>query len=470
MSSSSLALKEETLEKEIPSWVFDILEDETPDRRFWITKGLGSGGTYGLAIWHYSLCLLNYKSKISWSIAPTFQQVADTLIPTFLEVLTTVFELKEGQDFEVVTSGRPRITLKKTKQEIHFKSANRPDRMVGANVSHISATECGLWGRMAYEKSSARLRCPRALRRQYLGEGTPEGFNWWEKEANFEEGINELKNAVRLILHTADNVYLPSGYVKMLEETYSYDPAKLASYLFGLFVSFNRGTAYWEFYESRNVKLDLRASPLLPIVFSWDFGKSPLSTVYLQYQPFQVKNEYRKKIIVLGEGDGKARGVLDACADFVDWVSTLEGGLTAYKNTAIHLDGGHDGYFSSHLTELCAYDQATQYLRKYFNNVITVAERAAPLVKDRLERANAILAYERCIIAKWCRNTIESLSQTSLIAGTWQLDKKKGKRAGDDAWNDKSHFGDALTYAIFRLTMGEDLERPSRKRTLGINT
>lgn len=441
---------------EAPDWVWDALQDTTEDRTFWVTKGLGSGGTYGLVIWHYLKCLQNHKSKFSWSIAPTYQQVADTLIPTFTEVFTNFFGMSELVDFEVIQSGRPRILLSQTGQEIHFKSANRPDRMVGPSVSHVSGTEIGLWPRMAYEKSSARLRCPKAECLQYLGEGTPEGLNWWQKEADLKTEVDEERNYKRIILHTADNRHLKPGYVPKLKRTYAYDPAKLESYLYGRFVPFTKGTAYWEFVEARNVTEGLSASRYLPIRFTWDFGVSPLPWVAIQAQPRERAGRRLTVYCAVAESNGKSRGLLDACAEFVEAFDPV-----IYSDTVIELDGGHDGYFGSHLAESCAFDTIQQYLKRYYKTVIVVAARAAPHRKDRLERCNALMAYNMYLVDSRCVNLIHSHRMSSLKDGTWEFEKKKGE--------DPTHFGDAASNALFNMTKAMDLEDQTLKRYAGLN-
>lgn len=442
----------------LPWYVHKCIRDTTEDRRFWWTKGLGSGGTYGLAIWHYLKCLQNHRSPFSWCIAPTFQQVADTLLPTFAEVFQVEFGLVEGEDYKVVASGRPRIYFPKRRQIIHFRSANRPDRMVGPSVSHVSGTEVGLWTREAFEKSTARLRCPKAVANQYLGEGTPEGFNWWEKEANFLEGVNEEKNARRIILHTSDNSFLKPGYVDQLRRTYEYDPGKLESYLYGKFVSFTKGTAYWEFFESRNVKSDLKPDRHLPILLCFDFNKSPIAWVAMQRQPHTSKagNRYFR-FAALAESSGKSRGMQDACAEFIAAFPRSD-----YGNSRIEVYGDPSGYAGSHLSLNSGYDQIAQYLRPYYPSLQILAARSAPEIQARLERVNALLAYELYVVASTCTNLIKSHKLTNLKNGMWQFEKPKG-----DDW---THWSDGTGYPLYQLTKGDDLEKPDRKKVYGINS
>lgn len=451
MSISLIERNQTKVVLNIPDWVYEILEDATPSRRFWITKGLGSGGTYGAAIWHYAMCLINNRSRLSWAIAPTFQQVIDTLIPSFVDVLMNQFHLRDSIDFEVIRSGFPRINLLRSKQEIHFKSANKPERLVGASISHCLMTEPGLIKREAYEKSSARLRCPRANRIQYLLEGTPEGLgDFYEQEANFEEEINEDKNYKRVILWTEDNIYLPKDYVNNLKRAYSYDTHKLESYLYGRFIPFTKGSAYWEFAHSRNVKLDVKPSEQSTITMTWDWNHTPLAWVALQKRTVWTLSGQYTRYEVSGESSGKSKGIMDACAEFIAQYPP-----DRYKNTPIEIDGGCDGYAQSHLSSLCAFDQVIQVLKKYYNNVRVVAERSAPRIEHRLQRHNALLAYSYLIVAAWCRNTIKSHETTNLKPNTWDIDKPK-----NDLF---SHWGDALGYAIFRLTKGLDLEQNDGK-------
>lgn len=442
----------------LPDWVDDFYHDKTDYRSFYCTKGLGAGGTYGGVLWHVLMCFENNKSPLSWAIAPTYQQVADTLIPTFAEVLSDEFELEEGIDYSIVVSNRPRLILHLTGQEIHFKSANRPDRLVGPSISHILGTEPGLWDKVAFEKSEARLRCKRAKRRQKLYEGTPEGLgNAYELRANFDEGVNQERNARRAIVKTSHNLHLPGQYVESLNSTYAYDPAKLESYVNGLFVSFAKGSAYWEFRESRNVTLGVKASEYLPLIFNWDFGTSPLAWVGAQMQPVTKKNGERvHRFVALAEGSGNARGLMDACAEFVDAFPPHE-----FSNTPIWIHGGHDGFFGSHLSDLCAYDQIYNYLKRYYRIVEIRAARKAPEIKDRLERVNALFLYERYVIAAWCRNLIKSHSQSNLKDGTWKLEKKKD--------NDLTHFSDSVGDALMQLFRDTDLESPMTKRIYGVN-
>lgn len=443
-------------EATIPDWVFDIGACDAPDRKFWITKGLGAGGTYGLAIWHIARCFRNAKSPFSWCLGPTYQQVADTLLPTFAQVLTDVFNMSEEVHYRIVPSGRPRIELLRTKQTIHFRSTNRPERLVGANISHASGTEPGLWPREAFEKTEARIRCPRAEIHQVLFEGTPEGLgNPYEEMANFPEGVDEGRNAQRIILHTEHNPVLKPGYVTKLQRTYAYDPAKLEAYLYGRFTSFSRGSGYWEFRDSRNVRADLQAAKSAPLLFCWDFNRSPLAWCVMQRQVVANRWNTWHRFSVVAESSGRSRGVLDGVAEFIAKFPPHTWG-----DVRIEVYGDPSGYAGSHMSPSCAYDLIQQALQRRYHEVVIAAARSAPSIKDRLERHNALLAFGRIVIDSRCVNTIKSHTQTNLKKGMWQIEKPQGE--------DWTHYADALGYPLYQLTKGENLENEEQEEVLGI--
>lgn len=448
------------LEFELPDWVYDILQDETKFRKHWITKGLGSGGTYGGAIWHYVLCQLNHRSRASWAVAPTFTQVIDPLIPTFTQVLTEVFELQEGVDFKVVSSQFPRIDLVRTRQQIFFKSAAHPERLVGANISHALGTELGLWkNASAFQKVMSRIRCPNAERLQFLGEGSPEGMNWWADEANFDPGVDEDRNATRTVLETDDNPYLPDGYIENnLELVYAHDRIKLQSYRRGLFVPFTKGTAYWNYVDRYPmVSLDMVPDKSLPILWCWDFNRAPLAWVVMQ-QGYQEKFGIRyPKFRVLHESSGTSKGLLEASAEFMARFPSREWG-----DHRIEIYGDASGYSGSHKAPLCDYSQIENYMREgHYARVAVRASRDNPDVRPRLERTNALFAYDMVQIAAHCHRLRSGLTTTALKEGTWNIEKPQ-----KDTW---THYPEAMDYGLFQMTIGLDLNAPAMAKKFGVN-
>jgi hypothetical protein len=446
-----------------PFWVWNLLHDQTNYRCHWITKGLGAGGTHGAVLWHLLTCRENPESRYSWSIGPTFTQVENTLIPEFIKVLYDYFGLLEGLHFDVVMSKRPRIVMKcwKTRrgpQEIHFFSAEKAERFVGPSISHASGTEVGLWRRVAYEKTRARIRCSLAKVKQFLLEGTPEGFNWYEKEANFPEGIDLKRNYRRIILHTSDNPTLEADYIDNLRNAYSYDPGKLESYLFGLFVSFTRGTAYWEFYESRNVlKYIPKPIPGVELMFCWDFNRTPLAWVVLQ--KFTTEKNYirSQRWVAIAESSGKSRGLMDGCAEFM-----AQFPKERFGRTPIKIYGGHDGWSERHNTEACDFQMIQQYLKAgQFVDVEILADDHAPSIRNSLEKMAALMSYDMFAVSPECTKTINAFAKTTLIDGTWNFDKPAGE--------DWTHYGDGPRYCLFQLYKHTNIVNPRAREQYGTN-
>lgn len=446
----------------IPWWVFDSLEDRTPDLVTWVTGGLGSGKSYGSALWHIQRCRENFKSPFSWVVAPTHAKVNSIVIPALVEVMSNHFHWVEGRDFTVHSGAPAQVYLKRTGQTIYGHSANKWRLMVGENISHYTATEVGYYqSRDWLDKCEARARCPKAKIIQGMGEGTPEGTeNWYAEVADFTEGYHpEFPKILhkRIRLETADNPHLRSGYEDKVRRSCAHDAGKLESYLYGRFVPFTKGTAYWEFFHSRNVVLDVAASKQLPILLCWDFNKSPLAWVTIQRQPHETRSGYRfHRYVALSESSGKARGIMDACVEFMAQYPPSE-----WADVPVRVYGDPSGYFGSHLSASDAYDTIRQHLSRYYRRVELLAARAAPSIQSRLERVNALLANEEFLVAAWLRNTIKSLTNTALKKGMWQIDKPK-----DD---DVTHWGDALGYMLFQETKESDLGRHSPPKTYGTN-
>lgn len=445
------------LEKELPDWVYDCLVD-TDTKVHWITGGLGSGKTYGSALWHISRCFENYKVRKSWHIAPTHAKAKLISIPAFIEVFADWFNMLEGRDFTVTYTAPATIYIKRTKQLIVFHSAQKWQSLVGENISHWSATEVGYYqGREWFDRCQFRARHPESYCIQGLGEGTPEGTtNSYAELANFD-GFDPVNKARRTILWTDDNPWLKPDYIDTLERTLSYDPGKLQSYRYGVFVPFQKGTAYWEFFYSRNVVLDVKVDPHLPLLLCFDFNKSPLAWVLMQRQRIDRNFIRYHRFVALDETSGKCRGLMDACAEFISKYPP-----DRFGNCNIEIYGDPSGFAGSHKAPSCDFNQIEQYLSGRYASVTVKANRSAPGVEARLDRHNALMAYEQFVVAAWCRNLIRSLTETALKDGMrGEIDKPPGE--------DWTHYADAVGYPLFQLTKNETLEAPAKPKIRGVN-
>jgi hypothetical protein len=445
-----------TIKRTIPSWVYEILSSERFSTYF-VTGGLGSAKSTGAAISFIGWMLQHPQVKQWWAVAPTYTQAENALIPICIWVLEEFYGLKLDRDYRLLKD-KPSQIVFKNGQKLYFHSGDRAERMVSATIGGYWISEAGIQKRTVYENCTARARDKKAGRLLKIVEGTPEGDGWYRDEADFHK-VNKEKGYRRVILHTEDNkANLAADYIPNLLNVYANQPEKIKSYLFGEFASFNRGSAYWDFYESQNVILDAKTHKQYPIIITWDFNVSPLSWVAQQRQPFYLGMELTKleRLIALAESSGESRGLLNACAEFIKRFPPDE-----YKNTQIHIDGGHDGYASSMRADQCAFNEIRDLLRKYYSNVKIIAEKSAPRVKHRLERVNVLFAYKRYMISSECAKLIKSYNTACIKPGTYELEKKKGE--------DPTHYSDAGDYGAYNNMADVNLDGAQQPAVGGIN-
>lgn len=445
-----------------------LIDDVTPERTFAVTGALGAGKTTGAAYVVIDRWLLNKDSQFTWCVAPTATRCEQIVLPALRQVLHEVYGMTDGIHYRIYRGKFYKLVVKGYQHEIHILSGDRPELFVGANISFFWVTEPGLMDRTVYEKLQARLRCPKAVVRQNILEGTPEGMTgraaWWEEVGNIPgvgyDRLDKQRNIRRIILETRMNRWLmpsPDVYVEKLMQVYKHDPNKIKSYVFGEFVPFSRGSAYWEWVESRNITTDVSPSPHLPILLTFDFNVSPLAWVACQEFTHQ-KNYYsprEKRIIALAESDGEARGLLDAVADF-----GAQFPVAKYADTPIIVYGDASGWARNIHSAGSDYTAIEQYLTALgYRNITVAAARANPLVKHRLEKTAALMAYERHLVHERCRRLIGSYAKTSLKEGTFEIEKPQGE--------DWSHYADACTYLLYQVAKDLDVANPRAIRALG---
>lgn len=463
---ATTANKGTTRDLAVPFWTYDALEDVTQDRVFLVHGGFNSGKTFGASIWFLNSVFRNRDSSMSWAVAQTHSKVRDILIDTFVTVLHEVFGLQAGRDFEVSISSPARISFKGMRHTIYLHSGTRPDLMVGSNIASYLITEAALQKREVFLRCESRARCPRAKVVQGMLESTPEGFNWFYDMANFEGAVNPEKNYRRWQLHTTDNPSIRPGYVQKIERAFGHDKNRLRSYLYGEFLPFTHGTAYWEFVHSRNVLVDKPAvaSPFLPLVFSWDLGVNPLAWIVIQRQPHQGSpfSERTFRYVALEECELKPKSIVEACAEF-----RVKFPLHEFRDTEIDIDGGHDGHTSDYSSGKSFYRMIEETLRDYgYRRVHVRAARSAPHHETSFNQVAMLMAYGHYVVNPHLTNLIRSHTESAFRPGTWELDKPRGTEENGTP-KDPTHFGDAARAALFRLTQDIDIATLTDNRVLG---
>ncbi len=438
------------------------------------TGGIGGAKSYGGQIWDLhrvfdnAVDLSDPKPTRSWTVAPNYR-ICETLVELTLQVANDVFGLQEGKHFDFRKSMPQELDFRPMglNHRMKFLSCDNPHHFVSTSLTHWRWSEVGVSKPDTYDKLMDRLRDPRSKIVQGLGDGSPEGMNHFADLANIQglgrrDRIDEARNRRRFIVHTDDNVkHLAPGYLETLCDRYSYDPSRLKSYRYGLFVPFSKGTAYWNFVESRNVRGDeeIQCNPMLPIAFCWDFNVAPLAWTTHQKQVTQkdVLSPRYERFVAMHESSGNSRSLEDAVVEFA-----LAYPIHKFRHTVIELHGDRSGYNRAHNTPGCDYDQIAKYLGGAgYQRVSIRTPNQNPEIRPTLEKMAAVMEYGMYIVHHRCRRLIDSFNKTTLKEGTWQIDKPS-----NDTW---SHYGDSARYYVFEQTKGLDITNPNNKRVSGFS-
>lgn len=176
--------KQETIPKYRPHWfTYEAIAD-TESRWLGITAGVGAGKSDAGVIWHWQRSRLNHESQFSWVIAPTYGKLWDSIVPRFIRVLESLGYIKNVH-YRVLASPIVYLTFLYSGHQVHFHGADRPDLMVATEISHALIEEPGRMKGQVFTEVNERLRCPRALCRQILCTGVPQGINSYSEMFDF---------------------------------------------------------------------------------------------------------------------------------------------------------------------------------------------------------------------------------------------------------------------------------------------
>jgi hypothetical protein len=456
--------------KGIPWWTFEAIADETPMRKHVALGGLGAGKSHGGQIWDLYRSLQNGvditepKPSQSWTVAPNYR-ICDTLLELTMQVAQDVFGMREGVHYDLRRSYPREIDLSKSQvnHRMLFLSASNPEHFVSASITHWRWSEVGVSKAETLEKLTDRLRDGRAKILQGLCDGTPETLNHFNDLAGFcgwnRDALDAEKNVRVFRIETEDNAKnLAPGYLENIQNQYGYSKEKLLSYTKGIFTNHFANSAHWEFIPSRNVLIPVvDPSPSLDIGLTFDFNVSPLAWVVCQ--KFNVQRNYmaprEDKYVAVREANGTARGLMDAIADFGQQFP-----VSQYAHTPIKVYGDASGWARNIHTAGSDYAAIESYLRALgYQRVEILAARSNPLVKHRLERVAALMAYERFAVSENCKNLIRSFTRTLLKPGTFEIEKPSGE--------DITHFADACDYYLYQVSKDSDIANPRARRIIG---
>lgn len=400
----------------------------------------------------------------SWTVAPNYL-ICDTLMELTLQVAQDIFGLQEGKHFKLYLSSPKTIDFSPMgiKHELSFRSADNPKHFVSASLTHWRWSEPGVSKPDVFEKLQDRLRDKRAKILQGLADGTPEGLNHWADLANIPgEGnvrLDSERNFMRYIVPTSHNVHnLAPGYLDSLRARYAHDKSKLMSYEHGLFMPFNKGSAYWEFIESRNTTDPMAPDPNSPIAFCWDFNVSPLAWTAAQKRRYRSERfgPAIQQVVAFAESSGEARGTLEGVAEFAARFP-----VSQFAYTPIYVYGDRNGWSASHKIVGSDYEEIEQCLQRIgYRRIEIRANRGAnPRIKQRLETIAQLMAYKMFVVTSDCRKLISSFNKTCLKEGTWDIEKPAGE--------DWTHYSDSIGYYLYQEYKDTNIIDPNFRPVLG---
>lgn len=359
-----------------------------PDRFSGFIAGIGSGKSFAGAV--KGLVIGARTKGLGLVVSPTYPMLRDATLRSYL--------LAFGEAIPAFYKSEMRAEIKGG-GEILFRSADKPDRLRGPNLSWAHIDEAGLCPPGTWDIVIGRLREGGRAGPCWVT-GTPKGHNWLYEKA---PQMTLFRAATR------DNPYLAGEFVQSLEAAYTGLFARQE--LMGEFVSFE-GRVYDEF--DHTVHVQEREGPWPRIVAGVDEGYTNPSV-----------------IVVLGlDGDGRAHLIEEFYQRRVlqgDVVAEAKRLREAYKITEFYIDPSAAGLAAE---------------------MRSVGLRVTPAVneiKDGIQQVKARLAVQadrrpRLTVSPACANTIAEFESYIWKEG------KQGMKDEPEKVND--HAMDALRYAL----------------------
>lgn len=424
-----------------------------------VSAGLGSGKTRGATEWLDDRVALNKKVPYFFVMMPIYQKIHDAAIPKFRELYQSRGEI-EGKDYKVVKSPFPKIVFP-NKQEIHFISANRPDKINAVEYGGGFISETGSTPKDAIRNVRDRVRDGRAEVLQVMMEGAPQGMTYfsdlfdsdsqegWDKSRKrdhlkrYKNERNEWIQYRRFRLTTYDNEkFLPPGYISNLLDNYKGLIAYQQAYINGVFTPLVEGNAYSN-YKTLHDCADVDPDPFLDIALCWDFNANPLAWASMQRFPFSEYGERKFNYKVVHEANSDFGQLDDAVAEFA-----IKHPIEKFADTPIRIYGDRSGHAGSWKVKGSDYEAIYGYLKElgYRNVSIEASKQIAPEGAS-VEAVQRLFLNNLLFICNRCKMVRRSFLSTRWQDGVRKLDKPSG-----ETW---THWSDAIKYWAWQTTRGE---------------
>jgi len=375
-----------------------------------LVSGFGAGKTYGLCAKAINIAASNvgFVSALFEPVAPMLRDILVRSMDDMLEAIGLPYTFRVSPLPEYV------LRFKEGDHTILLRTMETWNRIRGQNLCAVGFDECDTTNKRTAEQASrmalARLRSGNM--QQFYIATTPEGFGWaWE---TFERNPAPDKRLIRA--RTADNPYLPDGFIDSLLANY---PERLIkAYLDGQFVNLATGQVYDRFDRAKHVITEIPNVEDEPLRVGVDFNIQNMSAI--------IAVRLGNQLLVIDEVAGAHD--TDALAQEIRR-RFPDRRIYAYPDAS----GGNRSTNASQ-TDI-------QILEGYgFTNQ---SPRSNPPIRDRVAALQALLENGkgeiRLQIAANCKRTIECLELQSYT--------EKGDPDKDSGYD---HMNDGLGYLVWR--------------------
>jgi hypothetical protein len=243
-----------------------------------LVAGYGAGKTFIGAKRDIVQCLLNAPAP-QLVVSPSYKIAKRTIIPTLLALCEGKKQLDRDFSYDYSkTEFELAITHRGRKGLIWIASGDDANSLKGPTVGSAHIDEPFVQDREVLDQCIARVRDPRAKRKEITLTGTPEQLNWGYDICAGDE--KEDYDATVVHASTYANRVLGSDYGKRMERAYDERAAK--AFVGGQFINLSSGVVYYGFSDENimslpdpghelGVGMDFNVNPMACVVF-WRSG------------------------------------------------------------------------------------------------------------------------------------------------------------------------------------------------------
>ncbi len=261
---------------------------------------------------------------------------------------------------------------------------------------------------------------------------TPNGYGWLHKRFIAEP----VASAAVVRASTAENPFLPPGFVEGLRQQYSERFSRQE--LDGEFLNMTSGQAYHAFRRDQHAIGRFATDPRLPMWYSADFNVSPLCAVY-------------------GQGDKRVCRVqgeiyIEGSARTADTIEEFCRRHEAHEQKSVTIYGDQSGANRDTRSNTTDYQIIEEVFRAKGWATLLKRNYKNPDLVESIEAVNAAFEHRRLEIDATCKRTVGDLEQVAWQQGTRILDKSNAQL---------THCSDALRYHVHM-----EYPMPSRRATV----